>query len=120
MKKNIKKIFLQQKRRYLKKIVGSNEKPRLSVFKSHKHIYGQLIDDNSRHTLAFASTLSPEFPKNIKVTSNQEAASRVGEILAKKALEKNITKVVFDRGSKPYHGRIKSLAEAARKEGLNF
>lgn len=120
MKKNTKKIFLQQKRRYLKKIVGSNEKPRLSIFKSHKHIYGQLIDDNARQTLAFASTLSSELSKSLDSTANQNAASKVGELIAKKALEKNITKVVFDRGSKPYHGRIKSLAEAARKEGLNF
>jgi large subunit ribosomal protein L18 len=120
MKKQIKKIYLQQKKRYLKKIVGSTEKPRLSVFRSHKHIYGQLIDDVNGKTLAFSSTLDPSVIKNIEKTTNQAAAYSVGQILGQKATEKNILKVVFDRGNRPYHGRIKSLAEGAREAGLSF
>jgi large subunit ribosomal protein L18 len=118
MKKKIKKIYLQQKKRYLKKIVGTTNKPRLSVFKSHTHIYAQLIDDEQGHTIAFSSTVS----KNLKIesTATQAAAFLVGEDLAKQAVEKQVTKIVFDRGNYPYHGRIKSLAEGARQKGLIF
>ena len=98
----------QQKKRYLKKIVGNQEKPRLSVFRSHKHIYGQLIDDKNGHTLAFSSTLNKSL--NIENSSDQKAAYIVGQDLAKKATEKDITTIVFDRGNRLYHGRIKSLA----------
>jgi len=120
MKKKIKKIYLQQKKRYLKKIVGTIEKPRLSVFKSHKHIYAQLIDDTSSHTLVFTSTLNKIISTKINSTSTQEASILVGEDLAVKALEKKINCVVFDKGKYPYHGRIKSVAEGARKNGLVF
>ena len=122
MKKKQKKIYLQQKKRYLKKIIGSLQKPRLSVFKSHKHIYAQLIDDQNGHTLAFSSTLDKKLFSNLenKSTSNQEAAFLVGENLAQKAFEKKIEKVVFDRGNHPYHGRVKSIADGARKQGLIF
>jgi large subunit ribosomal protein L18 len=120
MKKRIKKIYLQQKKRYLKKIFGTIEKPRLSVFRSHKHIYAQLIDDKNAKTLAFSSTLDAEVLKNITATATSEASKYVGMSLAKKALLKNITSVVFDRGTKPYHGRIKKVAEGARQEGLIF
>ena len=118
MKKRTKKLYIQQKKRYLKKIVGTLEKPRLSVFRSHKHIYAQLIDDQNGHTLAFSSTVS----KEIEVTSgaNQKASFLVGQDLAKKAKQKNIQVIIFDRGNKPYHGRIKSLADGARTEGLIF
>jgi len=118
MKKRIKKLYIQQKKRYLKKIVGNLEKPRLAVFRSHKHIYAQLIDDQNGHTLAFSSTLSKTL--EITKTSDQKAAYLVGQELAKKAKEKEITTIVFDRGNKPYHGRIKSLAEGARNDGLIF
>jgi large subunit ribosomal protein L18 len=120
MKKKTKKLYIQQKKRYLKKIVGSLEKPRLSVFRSHKHIYAQLIDDKHGRTLAFSSTLDKKVSEQLKSTSTQEAAFLVGEDLAKKALEKNVSLVVFDRGKRPYHGRISQIAEGARKQGLIF
>jgi large subunit ribosomal protein L18 len=120
MKKKVKKLYIQQKKRYLKKIIGTTERPRLSVFRSHKHIYAQLIDDKSGSTLAFSSTLNKELVKDLKKTNNQEAAFLVGSNLAKQAIKKEIQLVVFDRGNRPYHGRIKSIADGARKEGLNF
>jgi large subunit ribosomal protein L18 len=120
MKKTVKKLYLQQKKRYLKKIVGTTDKPRLAVFRSHKHIYAQLIDDQQAHTLAYSSTLDKELEGKIENTANQAASMMVGEQLGKKALEKNITFVVFDRGNRPYHGRIKNVAEGARKAGLVF
>jgi len=118
MKKSTKKLYIQQKKRYLKKIVGNDEKPRLSVFRSHKHIYAQLINDENGHTLAFSSTLNRNL--NIEQSNNQKGAYIVGEDLAKQAIEKQIKTVIFDRGNRPYHGRIKSLADGARTGGLNF
>lgn len=120
MKKRTKKIHLQGKKRYLKKIVGTIEKPRLSVFRSHNHIYAQLIDDKYGKTLVFSSTLEKSISAQISSTSTKEASFLVGESLAKKAGEKQINLVVFDRGNRPYHGRIASLAEGARKQGLIF
>jgi large subunit ribosomal protein L18 len=120
MKKKLKKLFLQQKKRSLKKIVGTPEKPRLSVFRSHKHIYAQLIDDKTGHTIAFSSTVEKELTKTIESTSTQEASFLIGQSLAKKAIEKEIVKVVFDRGNRPYHGRIQKVAEGAREQGLIF
>ena len=120
MKKKSKKLYLQQKKRYLKKIIGSLLKPRLSVFRSHKHIYAQLIDDTNGKTLVSSSTLEKDLSNKIENSSNQLAAFTVGEKLAQKALQKKIITIVFDRGNKPYHGRIKNLAEGARKEGLVF
>lgn len=121
MKKE-KKIYLQQKKRYLKKIIGTINKPRLSVFKSNNHIYAQIINDEKGHTLAFSSTLNKIVFNNqyTQSKSTQAAAFLVGEDLAKKALQKNITEIVFDRGSHPYHGRVKSIADGARKQGLIF
>jgi large subunit ribosomal protein L18 len=120
MKKKGKKLYLQQKKRALKKIVGTSLKPRLAVFRSHKHIYGQLIDDQTSTTLAFSSTLDKKLMENIESTSTIEASNIIGKDLAKKAKLRNIEKIIFDRGTKPYHGRIKSLAEGARQEGLVF
>lgn len=120
MKKKVKKLFLQAKKRALKKIVGTVEKPRLSVFRSHRHIYAQLIDDKNGHTLAFSSTLDKEITNTLKVKATKEAAFIVGQQLAKKAVMKEITTVVFDRGIRPYHGRIQSVAEGAREQGLVF
>lgn len=120
MTKIVKKLYLQQKKRYLKKVQGTTQRPRLAVFRSHKHIYAQLIDDKNAHTIAFSSTLNKEITTAVTSTSTQEASVLVGQDVAKKALQKNITKVVFDRGNRPYHGRIKSLAEGARQEGLVF
>lgn len=107
-----------RKRRHIRvrrKIVGTAECPRLNVFRSTKNIYAQLIDDVSGHTLVSASTL--ESKEN---GANIEAARRVGETIAKRALEKGLKRVVFDRGGYLYHGRIKALAEGAREGGLDF
>jgi len=120
IKKKIKKLYLQEKKRTLKKIIGIYNKPRLSVFRSHKHIYGQLIDDQFGKTLESCSTLDKKLSSNLENTANEQAAFMVGKELAKRAIAKQITVIVFDRGEKPYHGRIKNLAEGARKEGLIF
>lgn len=120
MKKKQKKIYLQTKKRYLDKIHGTNEKPRLSVFKSHQHIYAQLIDDKNAITLAFISTLDKSLFEGNQKTATKEASFLVGQELAKKALQAKITTVIFDRGNHPYHGRVKSLAEGSREQGLHF
>lgn len=120
MKKKVKKLYIQSKKRFLKKIVGTSEKPRLSIFRSHKHIYAQLINDKTKSTLAFSSTLESEIQEKTSSLATKEASFFVGENIAKKAILKNIKTIVFDRGTKPYHGRIQQLAEGARKEGLIF
>ena len=99
------------------KISGTSQRPRLNVFRSAKHIYAQLIDDVKEITIVSASTLEKIFDG---AGSNKEAAHKVGLAIAKKAKEKNITKVVFDRGGYLYHGRVKALAEGAREGGLEF
>jgi large subunit ribosomal protein L18 len=104
--------------RVRKKIFGTAERPRLNVFRSNKHIYAQIIDDMKAVTIVSASTLDKEF--DLESTGNIEAAKKVGELVAKRALEKGIKKVVFDRGGYLYHGRIKALADAAREAGLEF
>lgn len=120
MKKRDKKLYLQKKKRYLKKVVGTLNKPRLSVFRSHSHIYAQLIDDTHACTLVSCSTLEKNnLPENIS-TATKLAAFEVGKILAKKALSKEIKTIIFDRGNKPYHGRVQSVAEGARDIGLIF
>jgi len=100
------------------KISGTPERPRLNVFRSNQHIYAQLIDDTKGVTLASASTLEKDL--DLESTKNIEAAKKVGELIAKRALEKGYKKVVFDRGGYLYHGRVKALAEAAREAGLEF
>ncbi len=99
------------------KISGTPECPRLNVFRSAKHIYAQLIDDVNGVTLASASTMDKEFEG---AGGNTEAARKVGQMIAKRALDKEIKDVVFDRGGYLYHGRVKELAEGAREGGLNF
>ncbi|MBQ8725286.1 MAG: 50S ribosomal protein L18 [Oscillospiraceae bacterium] len=99
------------------KISGTPECPRLNVFRSAKHIYAQLIDDVNGVTLASASTMDKEFEG---AGGNTEAARKVGQMIAKRALDKDIKDVVFDRGGYIYHGRVKELAEGAREGGLNF
>ena len=106
--------------RIRKKISGTTERPRLSVFKSGKHIYAQIIDDESGITLAAASSLSPELRKELKSGATVEAAEKVGSAIAEKAKQKGITQVVYDRGGFIYHGKIKALADAARQSGLDF
>ena len=107
-------------RRVRKKIFGSSERPRLSVFRSEIHIYAQIVDDTKRRTLVAASSLSPELRKKLKSAGNRSAAAQVGSLLAEKAKAAGITTVVFDRGGYLFHGRIKSLADAAREGGLVF
>ncbi len=114
---------IARKRRHLrvrKKIQGTAERPRLSVYRSLRHIYAQIIDDNDGHTMVSASTKDPSFRKEFSETMNQEAARRIGELLARRALDKGIETVVFDRGGYLYHGRVKALAEGARGQGLKF
>lgn len=106
--------------RIRKKISGTPERPRLNVYRSNQHIYAQLIDDTKGVTLVSASTLDAELKNVIENGGNVEAAEKVGALIAKRALEKGIKEVVFDRGGYPYHGRVKALAEAARQEGLQF
>ena len=102
------------------RVVGTSERPRLNVFRSLKHIYAQAIEDSTGKTLASASTLSSELKESVRSPGNVEAAKKVGELIAKRCLEKGIQKVVFDRSGYLYHGRIKALAEAARAGGLIF
>ncbi|RUS44282.1 50S ribosomal protein L18 [Cohnella sp. AR92] len=114
------KARLKRHLRVRKKISGTNERPRLSVFRSSKHIYAQLIDDIKGVTLASASTVDKEIASEIKNGGNVESASKVGELIAKRALAKGYNNVVFDRGGYLYHGRIQALANAAREAGLQF
>ena len=111
---------LKRQTRVRKKITGSPARPRLNVFKSARHIYAQLIDDTTGVTLVAASTLMDVVSEGLAYTGNIEAATKVGAAIAKKALEKDIKAVVFDRNGFLYHGRIKALAEAARENGLSF
>lgn len=113
---------LRRKRRIRKKIFGLSSRPRLTVFKSKKHIYAQIIDDVNSITICSASTLSPEIRqiRSDRKIKGVELAKLVGSLIAKRAREKGIEKVVFDRNGFLYHGRIKSLADAAREGGLNF
>ncbi len=97
---------------------NANGRPRLSVFRSSKHIYAQVIDDKEGKTLAHASSLDPDL--GIKAGGNVDAATKVGELLAKRAKDAGVTDVVFDRGGYIYHGRVKALADGAREGGLNF
>jgi large subunit ribosomal protein L18 len=106
--------------RVRRKVHGTPERPRLNVYRSSNHIYAQVIDDLSGTTLLSASTLSPELADIRSNGGNIEAAKRVGELVAKKALEKGIRQVVFDRGGYLYHGRVAALADAARAAGLEF
>lgn len=104
--------------RVRKKINGTPARPRLNIYRSGNHIYAQIIDDSVGHTLVSASTLDKS--ANLTSTHNKEAAKYVGEAIAKRALEKGIEEVVFDRGGYIYHGRVKELAESAREAGLKF
>ena len=110
----------KRQKRVRKKIIGTRQRPRLSVFKSLKHIYAQVIDDDAGNTLIAASTLSSELKDSASTQGNISAAQQVGTLIARRAKEHQIESVVFDRGGNLYHGRIKALAEAAREEGLRF
>ena len=106
--------------RVRKKIEGTPERPRLAVFRSLSHIYAQVIDDRAQRTLVAASDLEPAVRAQLDGKKKTERAEIVGAVLAERAKEKGITRVVFDRGGFKYHGRVKALAEAARKGGLEF
>ena len=106
--------------RVRRNIRGTEARPRLSVFRSSKHIYAQIIEDQSGKTLAATSTVSKDIAGDLKFSGNVEAAKAVGTAIAKIALDKNIKQVVFDRNGFLYHGRVKALAEAAREAGLTF
>ena len=99
---------------------GTAERPRLAVFRSNNHVYAQVIDDVAGKTLVSASTLEKDIKAELKNTDDIEAATKNGDVVAKRALEKGIKAVVFDRGGYIYHGKVEALAEAARKAGLEF
>ncbi len=112
-----------RKRRHLrvrKNLVGTTEKPRLCVFRSLKHIYAQVINDETGETLASASSVDAEVRRDHKHGGNIQAAEAVGGLVAKRALDKGVRQVVFDRGGYLYHGRVAALAKAAREAGLDF
>ncbi len=114
------KARLRRHRRVRKKVEGREEHPRLSVFRSGRHIYAQIIDDTRGHTLASASTLDKELKNELEGLKKREQARLVGETLARRANSRGVTRVVFDRGGYRYHGRVRSLAEGAREAGLEF
>ncbi len=102
------------------KVEGTTDRPRLSVFRSLNHIYAQVIDDTKGITLASASTVDPEITGNLDGKAKKSQAELVGQAIAKRAMEKGVQQVVFDRGGYKYIGRVQALADAARKEGLKF
>jgi large subunit ribosomal protein L18 len=106
--------------RIRKRIFGTPERPRLSVFRSLKHIYAQIIDDTTGRTLCAASTLDKELREKLQGLTKTQRAIEVGKLIAKRALELGIKQVAFDRGGHKYHGRVKALADAAREAGLEF
>ena len=106
--------------RVRKKISGTTERPRLCVYRSNSHIYAQIIDDTVGHTLVAASTVEKDVKAELEHTNDVAAAAYLGTVIAKKALDKGIKTVVFDRGGFVYQGKIKALAEAAREAGLEF
>lgn len=120
-KQQAKKAGLERrKRRVRAKVSGTAERPRLSVHRTNANIYAQVINDVDGTTLCSASTLDSEFRATGKVASNKDAAAFVGELVGKRAVEKGITEVVFDRGGRLYHGRVQALADGARNAGLKF
>ncbi|MEC4982571.1 MAG: 50S ribosomal protein L18 [Oscillatoria sp. PMC 1068.18] len=121
MKLSRKELVQRRHRRLRKKVNGTSERPRLSVFRSNQHIYAQVIDDAKQHTLAAASTLDPDLRAQLEsAAATCDASSAVGKLVAERSLAQGIKKVVFDRGGNIYHGRVQALAEAAREAGLDF
>lgn len=120
MKVGHKQAVQYRHQRIRRRVSGTSERPRLSVYRSHRHIVVQIIDDVAQHTLVAASTLEKEVRQALSSTATCDASSAVGKLVAERALAKGITQVVFDRGGNLYHGRVKALAEAAREAGLNF
>ena len=119
-KKSRAEVLMKKHRRIRNRFSGTAERPRLAVFRSNNHMYAQIIDDVAQHTLVSASTLQKDVKAELEKTNNVEAAAHLGTIIAKRALDKGITTVVFDRGGYIYQGKVKALADAAREAGLNF
>jgi large subunit ribosomal protein L18 len=110
----------KRKKRIRKRVFGTDQRPRLSVFRSAKHIYAQIVVDSTGSTILAGSTLSPEIRIEIGDLKKSDAAKKVGQWIGRKAVEKNIRRVVFDRNGFLYHGRVKALADGARESGLEF
>ena len=119
-KKSRSEVRVNKHRKLRNRFSGTAERPRLAVFRSNNHMYAQIIDDTVGNTLVSASTLQKDVKAELEKTNNVEAAAYLGTVIAKKAIDKGITSVVFDRGGFIYHGKIKALADAAREAGLNF
>ena len=119
-KKSRSEIRVKKHRRLRNRLVGTSETPRLAVFRSNNHMYAQIIDDTVGNTLVSASTLQKDVKAELEKTNNVDAAAYLGTVIAKRALEKGITTVVFDRGGFIYQGKIAALADAAREAGLEF
>ena len=119
-KKSRSEVRLNKHRKLRNRFSGTAERPRLAVFRSNNHMHAQIIDDTVGNTLVSASTLQKDVKAELEKTNNVEAAAYLGTVIAKKALEKGITAVVFDRGGFIYQGKVKALAEAAREAGLEF
>ena len=122
MVSKVSRAKVRQKKHYRLRnhLSGTAARPRLAVFRSNNHMYAQIIDDTIGHTLVSASTLQADVKAELEKTNNVEAAAKLGEVIAKRALEAGITEVVFDRGGFIYQGKIQALAEAAREAGLEF
>ena len=119
-KNSRKEVRVKKHQRLRNRFAGTAERPRLAVFRSDKHMYAQIIDDDAQKTLVAASTTEKAATEELEFTNTTEAASYVGTLIGKRALEAGITEVVFDRGGYLYHGKVKALAEAAREAGLKF
>ncbi len=119
-KKSRSEVRIKKHRRMRNRFSGTAERPRLSVFRSNNHMYAQIIDDTVGNTLVSASTLEKDVKAELEKTNNVEAAAYLGTVIAKKALDKGIKEVVFDRGGFIYQGKIQALADAAREAGLEF
>ena len=119
-KKSRSEVRVNKHRKLRNRFSGTAERPRLAVFRSNNHMYAQIIDDTVGNTLVAASTVEKEVKAELKKTNDVEAAAYLGKVIAKRAMDKGITEVVFDRGGFLYHGKIAALAEAAREAGLVF
>lgn len=119
-KKSRTEVRVKKHNRMRNHLAGTAQRPRLAVFRSNNHMYAQIIDDTVGNTLVSASTLDKEVKADLEKTNNVEAAAKLGTVIAKKALDKGISTVVFDRGGFIYQGKIAALADAAREAGLEF
>ncbi len=119
-KKSRKEVRVKKHMRIRNRFSGTAERPRLAVFRSNNHMYAQIIDDTVGNTLVAASTLEKEVKAELEKTNNVDAAAYLGTVIAKRAIEKGIQEVVFDRGGFLYHGKVAALADAAREAGLKF